>query len=50
MTDIQKDILVGLLFIVGILSLISGAFIISGAAFIASVFYSDIQLSRQTQS
>lgn len=40
MTEFQKDILVGTLFIAGIFGLISGAFIISALLFVATVVYS----------
>lgn len=50
MTDLQKDILVGLLFVTGILGFISGAFIISAVAFATSTIFSNMQLTSSIQS
>ncbi|MCK5355276.1 MAG: hypothetical protein KAJ63_09170 [Methyloprofundus sp.] len=44
MTDFQRDILVGFLFIAGILGFISGTFIISAVVFATSAMLSNIQL------
>ena len=49
MTHLQKDILVGLLFIIGIFGFISGAFIVSAAVFATSAIFSNINLSRRLQ-
>jgi len=49
MTDLQKDILVGLLFVVGIFAFISGAFIVSAAVFASSAIFSNIRETVQTQ-
>ena len=49
MTDLQKDILVGLLFITGLYGFISGAFIVSATAFAASAIISNIHLSGRLQ-
>ena len=45
MTDLQKDILVGLLFMSGLYGFISGAFIVSAVVFAASAIISNIHLS-----
>ncbi len=50
MNDLQKDILVGLLFITGFFGLISGAFMVSVLIFGLSALFSNIYLSSRTQS
>ncbi|SHE23089.1 hypothetical protein [methanotrophic endosymbiont of Bathymodiolus puteoserpentis (Logatchev)] len=50
MTDLQKDILVGLLFVTGIFGFISGAFIISAVVFAAAAIFSNVHLTRRLQS
>lgn len=50
MTDLQKDILVGLLFVTGIFGFISGAFIISAVVFAASAIFSNVSLTNRLQS
>ena len=50
MTDLQNDILVGLLFISGIFVFISGAFIASATIFAASAIFSNIHLNGRVQS
>ena len=45
MTDFQKDILVGLLFIIGLFGFISGAFIVSAVVFATSAIFSNINLT-----
>jgi len=42
MNDINKDILIGLLFIIGICSFISGQFIVSTVLFAGAAIYSNI--------
>ena len=49
MTDFQKDILVGVLFITGLYGFISGAFIVSATVFAASAIISNIQQSARLQ-
>ena len=50
MTDFQKDILVGLLFVTGLFGFISGAFIVSAVVFAASAMFSNIHLTSRMQS
>ena len=50
MTDLQKDILVGLLFMTGLYGFISGAFIVSAVVFAASAIFSNIHLSGRLAS
>ncbi len=50
MTDLQKDILVGLLFVTGIFGFISGAFIVSAVVFAVSAMFSNINLTSRLQS
>ena len=50
MTDFQKDILVGFLFITGLFGFISGAFIISAVVFATSAMLSNIHLANGAQS
>ena len=47
MTDVQKDILVGLLFVTGIFGLISGAFIISAIVLPASAMFGKRHFTSQ---
>lgn len=47
MTDIQKDILIGLMFIVGILGFLSGEFIVSTVMFATAAIFSNIVLNRK---
>jgi hypothetical protein len=47
MTDFQRDILIGLMFIVGILGFLSGEFIISTIMFGSAAIFSNILLSRR---
>jgi len=49
MTDLQKDILIGLLFISGIFSFISGGFIVSAVVFATAALFSNVSLTRQLQ-
>jgi len=49
MTDLQKDILVGLLFVAGIFGFISGAFIVSTVIFAASAILSNIHFTGRLQ-
>ncbi|MDO9214670.1 MAG: hypothetical protein Q8Q54_09905 [Methylococcales bacterium] len=50
MTDLNKDILIGLLFIVGIWSFISGQFIISTVLFASAAIYSNIVMRAKRNS
>ncbi|MBL6987141.1 MAG: hypothetical protein ACU83U_03480 [Gammaproteobacteria bacterium] len=45
MTNIQRDILIGLLFVVGILGFISGEFILSTIMFGTAALFSNVVLS-----
>ena len=47
MTDFQRDILTGLMFVVGILGFISGEFIVSTIMFATAAIFSNIVLSRR---
>jgi len=49
MTDLQKDILVGLLFVTGIFGFISGAFIVSAVVFAISALLSNVHLTGRLQ-
>jgi hypothetical protein len=49
MTNLQKDILVGLLFIAGIFGFISGEFIVSAVIFAASALLSNVHLTGRLQ-
>jgi len=48
MTHFQKDILIGLMFIVGILGFISGEFIISTIMFGTSAIFSNMVLGNRS--
>ena len=47
MTDFQRDILIGLMFVIGILGFISGEFIVSTIMFAMAAIFSNIILSRK---
>lgn len=47
MTDLQKDILTGLMFITGIFGFMSGEFIISSAVFASAAISSNINITRK---
>ena len=47
MNDFQRDILIGLMFIVGILGFISGEFIISTIMFATAAIFSNIVLNSR---
>jgi hypothetical protein len=47
MTDIQRDILIGLIFVVGILGFLSGEFIVSTIMFATATIFSNIFLSQR---
>lgn len=49
MTEFQKDILVGALFVSGIFGFISGAFIISAVLFSATAIFSNVH-QRQLEN
>ncbi len=50
MTDYQKDILVGAIFIAGVFSVISGAFIITLMLIVGTIFFSTTQRLRPVKS
>jgi hypothetical protein len=50
MTDIQRDILIGLMFVVGILGFLSGEFIVSTIMFATAAIFSNIILSQRLHS
>jgi hypothetical protein len=47
MNDFNKDIIIGLLFIIGIWSFISGQFIVSTVLFASAAIYSNIALKAR---
>ena len=47
MSDLRKDILIGLLFIVGIFGFISGEFVVSTIMFATAAILSNIAVSRK---
>lgn len=47
MTNLKKDILVGLMFMVGIFGFISGEFIVSTVVFAAAAVFSNISFKYQ---
>ncbi|MDD5411242.1 MAG: hypothetical protein PHF31_07495 [Methylobacter sp.] len=47
MTDFQRDILIGLMFIIGIFGFISGEFIVSTVVFASAAIFSNMVLSRK---
>ncbi|MFZ2726047.1 MAG: hypothetical protein WAX77_07360 [Methylococcaceae bacterium] len=47
MNDFNKDIIIGLLFIIGIWSFISGQFIVSTVLFAGAAIYSNIALKAR---
>jgi hypothetical protein len=50
MTDFQRDILIGLMFVVGILGFISGEFIVSTIMFATAAVFTNIVLSHKLHS
>lgn len=46
MTDFQRDILIGLMFVAGILGFLSGEFIVSTIMFGTAAIFSNMLLSR----
>ncbi|MFI3185839.1 MAG: hypothetical protein QX198_07640 [Methylococcaceae bacterium] len=50
MTDLRRDILIGLMFIVGIFGFISGEFIVSTIMFATAAIFSNISVSRKLLS
>lgn len=48
MTDLKRDILIGLMFVVGIFGFISGEFIISTIMFATAAILSNIFLSHKS--
>ena len=47
MSQLSKDILIGILFITGLVSFISGEFIISSTLFLASAIASNVKVNRK---
>jgi CheY-specific phosphatase CheX len=47
MTNFQRDILIGLMFIIGIFGFIAGEFIISTVVFASAAIFSNMILSRR---
>lgn len=47
MNDFQRDMLIGLMFIVGIFGFISGEFIVSTVIFASAAIFSNIAINRQ---
>jgi hypothetical protein len=47
MNDIQRDVLIGLMFLTGIFGFISGEFVVSTVLFAAAAIYSNIAINRQ---
>jgi len=50
MTDLKRDILIGLIFISGVLGFISGEFIISTVLFAGAAIFSNVFLNRNLHS
>ncbi|HEY8034848.1 MAG TPA: hypothetical protein VIF37_04590 [Methylobacter sp.] len=50
MTDFQRDILIGLMFVVGILGFISGEFIVSTIMFATAAIFTNIVLNHRLHS
>jgi CheY-specific phosphatase CheX len=50
MTDFQRDVLIGLMFITGVFGFISGEFIVSTVLFAASAIFSNIFFNRRLHS
>lgn len=47
MSDFQRDVLIGFMFLTGIFGFISGEFIVSTVVFASAAIYSNIALGRQ---
>lgn len=47
MTDLKRDILIGLMFISGVLGFISGEFIVSTVLFACAAIFSNVFLNRK---
>ncbi len=50
MTDLQRDILIGLMFVVGILGFLSGEFIVSTVMFATAAIFSNIIFNLKLHS
>ncbi|MEI6706178.1 MAG: hypothetical protein WCK96_03465 [Methylococcales bacterium] len=50
MNDLNKDIFIGLMFIIGIWSFISGQFVISTVLFASAAIYSNIVMRAKRKS
>lgn len=50
MTDLQKDVLIGLIFVTGIFGFISGEYIVSTVLFASAAIFSNIRLNKKMQS
>jgi hypothetical protein len=49
MNDFQRDVLIGLMFLVGIFGFISGEFIVSTMVFASAAIFSNLAINRQRQ-
>jgi len=49
MNDFQRDVLIGVMFLVGILGFISGEFIVSTMVFASAAIFSNLAINRQRQ-
>lgn len=50
MSNLKRDVIIGIMFIIGITGFISGEFIISTFWFAAAAIYSNVYLSRKMHS
>lgn len=50
MSDLQKDVLIGLIFIIGIFGFISGEYVVSTVLFASAAISSNIRLNRKLHS
>jgi len=47
MSDFQRDVLIGMMFLVGIFGFISGEFIVSTLVFASAAIFSNLAINRQ---
>jgi hypothetical protein len=47
MNDFQRDVLIGMMFLVGIFGFISGEFIVSTLVFASAAIFSNLAINRQ---
>ena len=47
MNDFQRDVLIGIMFLVGIFGFISGEFIVSTMVFASAAIFSNLAINRQ---